>query len=113
MLALSCWPREVVVIGPNTIVYVGEIRDSKVRIGIEAPNEHKILRMDLLVQILEGNGYRFVGVDGQSLMYKKDGRVLNVVESIKELIKDGKMKHALESFNKPGTPNNLNKSALN
>ena len=106
MLALSCWPREVVVVGPNIIVYVGEIRESKVRIGIEAPHEYKILRMDLLIKILEDNGYRFVGVDGQSLMYRKGDKVLNVVMAVKELIRDGKMKSALEDFNNPGNGNN-------
>lgn len=99
MLALSCWPREVVVIGSDTIIYIGEIRESKIRIGIDAPKRDKILRMDLIRVILENNGYRFAGVDGPSLMYNKNGKVLNVVEAVKELIETGKLVADIDSFN--------------
>jgi carbon storage regulator len=48
MLVLSRYEKEAIVIGNNIRITIVEIRGSKIRIGIEAPNDVVILRQELV-----------------------------------------------------------------
>lgn len=48
MLVLSRKKNEAIMIGNNIKIIVSDVRGDKVRIGIEAPPEIKILRHELL-----------------------------------------------------------------
>ena len=48
MLVLSRFPGEEIVIGDDIIVSVERIQGNKVRLGIDAPPEMKILRRELV-----------------------------------------------------------------
>lgn len=47
MLVLTRQPGESLLIGDNIVITVLEVRGDKVRIGIEAPRDVKILREEL------------------------------------------------------------------
>lgn len=47
MLVLSRHPNEIICIGTDIFIHVNEIRGDKVRLGIVAPENVKILRKEL------------------------------------------------------------------
>jgi carbon storage regulator len=48
MLVLSQMKDEKIIIGENIVVTIIEVRGNKVRIGIEAPRDVKVLRKELV-----------------------------------------------------------------
>jgi carbon storage regulator len=55
MLVLTRGQDDAIVLGDNVIITVLDIRGDKVRIGIEAPREMKILRKEIYEEVLKEN----------------------------------------------------------
>lgn len=54
MLVLTRKPNERILIGENIVLTIVEARPGKVRIGIEAPPEVRVLREEVAKRIQEG-----------------------------------------------------------
>ena len=56
MLVLTRGKEQVITIGDNIRVTIVEIRNGKVRVGIDAPRDVQVMRAELLEQSPEGSG---------------------------------------------------------
>lgn len=53
MLVLARHPNEIICIGENIFIHVNEIRGDKVKLGIVAPEDVKVLRKELCGSALQ------------------------------------------------------------
>jgi carbon storage regulator len=63
MLVLSRKKNESIVIGENIVVVIVEITRDKVRLGIEAPKEVPVHRLEVYEKIKQSEGSAEVGQD--------------------------------------------------
>ena len=94
MLAITMHPRDFTVVG-DTFFSLNRIKDGKISVGIYAPPDRKIYRMDLVKQeVLEFNGWQYIGTQGDKMMYKNanTGEIKDISEAIKYQLLNGNIK---------------------